>query len=205
VAEESVADGKGEEVLTKAPTWLIDPIDGTTNFVHKFPNSAISVALAIDEKVVLGIVYNPILEQLYTAMRGKGSYCNGKRLQVSKTDILNHCLVGTGFPYDRSITDKVIKILKIVLLNVRDIRRAGAAALDMCYVAQGIFDAYYEFDVHAWDIAAGTLILEEAGGLVDYIEPKDHPGFDLCARQVLATNQNIHQTFKNLIRSQSKL
>jgi fructose-1,6-bisphosphatase/inositol monophosphatase family enzyme len=202
IGEESVSDGKAQEILTNAPTWLIDPIDGTTNFVHKFPHSCISVGFALNKKILLGIVYNPIQEHLYTAISGKGAYCNGMRISVSKTDKLSHCLVATGFPYDRSQTDKILSILRTVLLNVRDVRRAGSAALDICYVAHGIFDVYYEFGIHSWDVAAGMVILEEAGGLVDYIEAKSGAGggFDICGRQILVTNLLIHEPVKNLIR-----
>jgi len=196
VAEETVSDGNATEVLTDAPTWLIDPIDGTTNFVHKFPFCAVSIGLAIKQQVVVGIVYNPVLEDLFTAVRGQGAKRNGKPINVSQTDNLKHCLIATGFPYDRSQSQRITNQLKVVLENVRDIRRAGSAALDMCFVASGVLEAYYEEGIHAWDIAAGGLILEEAGGVVGSL---DGEAFNLCRRQVLATNKAIHSQFKSLL------
>jgi len=115
---------------------------------------------------------------------------------VSTTDILKNSLVATGFPYDRSQTEAIVKVLKKVLENVRDVRRAGSAALDVCMVASGVYEAYYEKGIHAWDVAAGCLILEEAGGVVSSI---DGSVFDLCNRQVLATNKVIHVPFKELL------
>jgi len=172
IAEETVSDGHGSEVLTDAPTWLIDPIDGTTNFVHKFPFCCVSIGLAIKQQVVVGIVYNPVLEDMFTAILGQGAKRNGKPIVVSETDNLKHCLIATGFPYDRSQSQRVANRLKVVLEHVRDVRRAGSAALDMCFVAAGILEAYYEEGIHAWDVAAGGLILEEAGGIIGSIDGK---------------------------------
>jgi len=197
VAEENVSEGKAEEVLTDAPTWLIDPIDGTTNFVHKFPYCSVSIGFAVNKKVVVGVVYNPILDDLFTAALGKGAKRNGKPIFVSTTDNLKHSLISTGFPYDRSQTERVTNRLRVVLEHVRDVRRAGSAALDLCFVAAGVFEAYYEESIHAWDIAAGCLILEEAGGVVASL---DGSPFNLCHRQVLATNKAIHTSFKELLK-----
>uniref|UniRef100_A0A6B2LEA0 Inositol-1-monophosphatase n=1 Tax=Arcella intermedia TaxID=1963864 RepID=A0A6B2LEA0_9EUKA len=198
VAEENVSDGKGEEVLTEAPTWLIDPIDGTTNFVHKFPFCCVSIGLAINKQVVVGVVYNPMLDELFTAIKGQGAKKNGTPIQVSTTDSLQQSLVATGFPYDRSYTKQVLEVLQKVVEKVRDVRRAGSAALDMCYVASGVFEAYYENGIHAWDVAAGSLILLEAGGVVSgFALDKE---LDICKRQIVATNAGIAKELRLIVK-----
>jgi inositol-phosphate phosphatase/L-galactose 1-phosphate phosphatase len=191
VAEESVSAGSAKEELTDAATWCIDPIDGTTNFVHKFPFSCVSIGFLFKKRTVVGVVYNPMLEELFTAKRGHGAFKNGIRLQVSQTIELKKSLLATGFPYDRSPenVDLVLKRLRQVLFNVRDVRRAGSAALDMCYVAAGVLDIYYETGVHAWDVAAATLFVEEAGGKVSML---DGSVFDMCKREVLCSNGKLH-------------
>lgn len=181
------------------PTWIVDPIDGTTNFVHRFPFSCVSVALAINKKVVVGVVYNPMMNELFTAVRGQGAFLNGEKLQISQTTELKQALVATGFPYQRDdeTLDHVLANVKIVLQNCRAVRRAGSAALDMCYVARGVFDIYYEAGVHAWDIAAGALIVEEAGGHV--MDMYDSP-FSLGLRRVACGNENIIKQLNGILK-----
>jgi len=199
VGEETVSSGKGKEEITDDPTWIVDPIDGTTNFVARVPHLAIAIGFAIKKQVVVGVVFNPVLDEMFTAVRGVGAFKNDVPIKVSKCENTKHAVVATGFPYDRTPEnlDKVLHTVKNVLMNVRAIRRLGSAALDMCYVASGVFEAYYERGVHAWDIAAGSLILEEAGGTCDSIDGTE---FSLCDRQILATNGHLRKQFKEIVK-----
>lgn len=190
------------EVLTNTPTWIVDPVDGTTNFVHKFPFSCVSIALAIDKKVVVGIVYNPMMKEMFTAIRGQGAQLNGQPIHVSSNTTMQHALIATGFPYGRTdaLMDPVFDNMKRVLKSCRDLRRVGSAALDMCYVARGVFDLYYEAGIHAWDIAAGALIVEEAGGHVD--DMYDDP-FTLTLRRVACGNTSMVQQLQSILKRPS--
>jgi len=203
VAEESVSAGESVEIFTDAPTWSIDPIDGTTNFVHRFPFCCISIGYVVNKVSQVGVIYNPILDEMFTAIRGRGAFKNGVDISVSRTEELKKSLAATGFPYDRSDAniDRILKRLRSVLLNVRDVRRAGSAALDMCYVAAGVLDFYYEFGVHAWDVAAGALIVEEAGGKVSLVDGTTP--FDMTRREVLATNGRLHESVIKVIELKS--
>eukprot|EP01127_Copromyxa_protea_P002147 TRINITY_DN12033_c0_g1_i1.p1 TRINITY_DN12033_c0_g1~~TRINITY_DN12033_c0_g1_i1.p1 ORF type:complete len:269 (-),score=72.47 TRINITY_DN12033_c0_g1_i1:84-890(-) len=201
VAEESAAAGHLEEVLTEKPTWIIDPIDGTTNFVHRFPMTCISIGFAINKIVVAGVVFNPIIDELFSAVRGGGAFLNGKRISVSDRSLLKHALVATGFPYDRddATLDAALARLKKVLQACRAVRRGGSAAIDMCYVAAGITDLYFEKGIHAWDIAAGMLLVEEAGGVVMSLDGSE---FDMCNRQVVACSKVLEEQVKELLYKQ---
>jgi len=199
VGEETVSSGKGKEELTDEPTWIVDPIDGTTNFVSRVPHLAISIGFAIKKQVVVGVVYNPVLDEMYVAVRGCVAYKNGASITSSPCTTLKNAVVATGVdPYDRTDENlsKVLGTVKKVLQHVRALRRLGSAALDMCYVACGMFEAYYEKGVHAWDIAAGSLILEEAGGKCDSM---DGSPFNLCTRQVVATTAPLRDLFLPLV------
>jgi len=193
VAEESVSAGIFPEELSDRPTWLIDPVDGTTNFVHQFPFTCVSIGFAVNKIVVLGVVFNPVLNEMFSGVRGCGAYKNGVKLQVSHNDELKRSLLATGFAYDRSdaVIEPMIERFRRCIKSVRDIRRAGSAALDMCYVAAGVLDCYYEVGVHAWDIAAGALFVEEAGGVVSYVDGR-RP-LDICKREVLVSNKHLHE------------
>jgi len=192
VAEESVSAGQFEEVLTERPTWLIDPIDGTTNFVHQFPWTCISIGYAVRKRVVVGVVFNPVLDELFSGVRGCGAYKNGARLATSHTDTLKQCLLATGFAYDRSEEniERMMTRFRACVANVRDIRRAGSAALDICYVASGVLDCFYEVGIHAWDVAAGNLLVEEAGGVVSHTDGR--LDYDMCKREVLVSCAPLH-------------
>jgi myo-inositol-1(or 4)-monophosphatase len=174
---------------------IVDPIDGTTNFVNKLPHTAISVGVYKDKKPYIGIVYNPILDQLYTAVVGEGAYCNGEKIHVSNESDFQKALLSTGFPYssgncEDDLNDVVEKI-KHILPRCQDIRRLGSAALDLCYVASGIYEAYYEMNLKAWDVSAGLIILQEAGGKVSNIDGKDYVLFE--NKYILASNGYIHK------------
>ncbi|KAL1235645.1 Inositol monophosphatase ttx-7 [Trichinella pseudospiralis] len=188
IGEESTAMGK-KGTFTDAPTWIIDPIDGTTNFVHKVPYVCISIALYMKKEPRIGIVYNPILEELFTARKGLGAFRNGFPIQSSNTTVLNKALllltfgVQNRFSLPNAVDVYLQNNKRIVEQGIRGHRSFGSAALNMCYVALGCADAYIEFGLHCWDIAAGRLIVEEAGGLV--IDPSGGP-IDIMARRVLA-------------------
>lgn len=163
LAEESGAKGMGASEYE----WIIDPIDGTTNFLHGHSQYAISIALAHKGQVQEAVVYDPSRNDLYTASRGVGAFLNERRIRVSKRIQLNECLIATGFPVvDQSMIDTYLAILKDVIAKSAGARREGAASLDLCNVACGRMDGFFEFNLKPWDIAAGSLIVQEAGGIV---------------------------------------
>ena len=180
---------------------IIDPIDGTTNFVNGVPHTAISVGVYKNKKPYLAIVYNPILDELYTAKIGKGAFLNGKKLKVSLENNFQKALLATGFPYtsgtDENDLNDVVKKIKDVLPLCQDLRRLGSASLDLCYVARGTFDGYYEMNLRPWDVSAGVLILTEAGGKVSNISGGEYDLFE--DKYLVASNGKIHNEFiKNL-------
>ena len=157
----------GSEDNKSQYTWIIDPIDGTTNFIHSHPQYSISIGFKDGDKITHGIVFDPNRNDLYQAEQGKGAYLNDKRLRVTKVSYLEDALIGTGFPtYDMSLLDKYLAIFKDMLLNTAGQRRAGSAALDLAYVAAGYLDGFWEFNLKPWDVAAGYILVKEAGGLV---------------------------------------
>jgi myo-inositol-1(or 4)-monophosphatase len=147
--------------------WIIDPLDGTTNFLHGFPVYAVSIALAYKKQLQVAVVYDPCRNDLFTASRGSGAYLNEKRIRVSKRDKLIDCLIGTGFPFRaNSDVDSYGEMFKALALKTAGIRRPGAAALDLANVAAGRLDGFWEIGLSPWDMAAGALLIKEAGGLV---------------------------------------
>ncbi len=180
--------GAGADAANK---WIIDPIDGTTNYAHGFPVFSVSIALEVSGVVELGVVHNPMLAETFTAERGAGAYLNGERIEVSKIDELSHGLLATGFPYDiRTTTENNIDHFKNFSLNAQAIRRAGSAALDLSYVAAGRFDGFWELKLRPWDVAAASLIIEEAGGRIT-----DFAGgeFSIYSSECLASNGHLHE------------
>ena len=161
LAEESGARGQSEF------QWIIDPLDGTTNFLHGFPQYAVSIALLHKGVLTQAVVYDPTRNDLYTATRGAGAFLNDRRIRVSKAVQLKDCLVGTGFPFrDFSHLDAYLGMFKDMLQKIQGVRRPGSAALDLAFVAAGRLDGFWEIGLSAWDIAAGALLVSEAGGLV---------------------------------------
>eukprot|EP01104_Vermistella_antarctica_P018510 TRINITY_DN6888_c0_g1_i1.p1 TRINITY_DN6888_c0_g1~~TRINITY_DN6888_c0_g1_i1.p1 ORF type:complete len:319 (+),score=62.23 TRINITY_DN6888_c0_g1_i1:88-957(+) len=196
VGEESVAAGTVKETLGDGPTWLVDPVDGTTNFVHGFPFTCISIAFVNKKQVMAGVVYGPILDEMFTAVRGGGAFVNGEAIHTSDTSSLGQALIATGFPTDRcdENLDYILANLRGFLSGgVRGIRRIGSAALDMCSVACGRMDAYFELHVHGWDVAAGSLIVEEAGGVVR--DPRGGPANIMTGKIVAACNEALADEF----------
>lgn len=169
--------------------WIVDPLDGTTNYAHAFPFFAVVVALERAGQVEVGVVYDPMRDEMFTARRGEGATCNGEPLRVSGAKELSRALVATGFPYDREDLPAALELWGRMAVACQGLRRAGSAALDLCYVAGSRFDAYYERGIWAWDIAAGSLILTEAGGQVT-----DYTGgaFQIEGREIVATNGHLH-------------
>jgi myo-inositol-1(or 4)-monophosphatase len=176
---------------------IIDPIDGTTNFVNGVPHTAISVGVYKNKKPYLAVVYNPILDELYTAKIGKGAFLNGKRLKVSSEDNFQKSLIATGFPYtsgsDENDLNDVVKRIKDVLPLCQDLRRLGSASLDLCYVACGTYEGYYEMNLRAWDVSAGILIVTEAGGKISNINGDEYTLFE--DKFLVASNGKIHSEF----------
>jgi myo-inositol-1(or 4)-monophosphatase len=170
----------------------LDPIDGTTSFVHGFPFCGISAGFYIDHQPVLGCVAAPILGEIFTAGAGKGAYCNGEKLQVSNAAEPIDALICTGFSYDKDRRQEMLPLFGHMLDISRGVRRTGSAALDLCYVAKGVFDIYYEVDLKPWDMAAGLLIVKEAGGRTSDIAGKTH---DLSTRLLLASNGQLHEGY----------
>lgn len=193
LTEESRIKEKGNQYK-----WIIDPLDGTTNYVHGYPRYCVSIALEKDGEVILGVVYDPVPDELFLAEKEKGATLNGKRISVSKIDELDKSLLATGFPYDRrKKADEYLKLYGEFMLNSQGIRRDGAAALNLCYTANGRFDGFWEEQLAPWDVAAGSLIVTEAGGRVT-----DFKGdrFDIYEREILASNGKIHREMEEIIK-----
>jgi len=171
--------------------WIIDPLDGTTNYAHGYPCFCTSIALELEGKIILGAIYDPLLDELFTAQKGKGSFLNSERISVSATDQLTNALICTGFPYDlRESKENNLDHFNHFIMRARAIRRDGSAALDLCYVAAGRFDGFWELKLYPWDVAAGKLLVEEAGGVVTDFYGKT---LDVNGKETLATNGKIHE------------
>jgi myo-inositol-1(or 4)-monophosphatase len=178
--------------------WIIDPVDGTTNFAHGLAIFCVSIALEVDGRVDLGVVYDPTAGELFTAERGEGAYLNGMRLGVTTCDTLVDALLCTGFPYSvREERRRQVHLFAEFLEESQAVRRLGSAALDLCYVAAGRFDGFWEERIHPWDIAAGAVIVEEAGGRVTGM---DGSPFDPFAGHLVASNGQVHEPMLGLIR-----
>jgi myo-inositol-1(or 4)-monophosphatase len=172
-------------------TWIIDPLDGTTNYAHGYPCFSVSIALEQEGEIIIGVVYDPMRDELFTARKGQGACLNGKKIHVSGAGTLIKSLLATGFPYDRKVSEKNnLDYFHDLLMASQEVRRDGSAALDLCYVACGRFDGFWELKLKPWDVAAGSLIVTEAGGMVSDLSGGR---FDLHAEEVLASNGRIHR------------
>ena len=187
LAEES---GREHGARDSEYVWIIDPLDGTTNFIHGFPVYAVSIALAHRGVVQQAVVYDPSRNDLFYATKGRGAFCNDRRLRVSKRTRMSDALIGTGFPFRRGDNFKrYVKMFEEVMQHCAGLRRPGAAALDLCYVAAGYYDAFFETGLQPWDLAAGSLIVTEAGGLIgNFTGEADF----LHQREVVAGNPKIY-------------
>ncbi|MBP7252899.1 MAG: inositol monophosphatase [Alphaproteobacteria bacterium] len=189
---------EGDEKQTDKPfRWIIDPLDGTTNFLHAVPHWAISVAAAQGDQLLAGMVYNPISDEMFWAERGVGAYCNHQRLRVSARKDLSECLIATGIPFKGHDIPDFMPQLSRLAPQVAGTRRFGSAALDLAFVAAGRFDGYWESGVNSWDIAAGLLLVSEAGGKITSLKPNVAP---LASGALLASNQNIHDPLLKIIK-----
>jgi myo-inositol-1(or 4)-monophosphatase len=169
--------------------WIVDPLDGTLNYAHGFPFYCVSIALEVENEIKVGVVLDPIRNELFSAMRGKGAYCNGKTIQVSSENDLRKSLLATGFAYHPETIEENIKIFAKVHRKARSVRRPGAAALDLSYVACGRLDGFWELKLNPWDVAAGMLIIQEAGGTVTGASAEP---YTLGNPVVVASNGRIH-------------
>ncbi len=191
----------GEETTGRQPlpelAWIVDPVDGTTNFAHGLPFIAVSVGLWSVDRVVAGIVYNPIQDDLFWGVRGEGAFRNASPIAVSRTGEMKNCLAATGFPYEiEEYADAVLAWMGATIRNCRGVRRCGSAALDLAYVACGVFDVFYEATLKPWDTAAGWLLVEEAGGRVSRF---DNTPYEPGAPSVLASNGLLHDPFSAML------
>jgi myo-inositol-1(or 4)-monophosphatase len=182
--------------------WIVDPLDGTTNFLHGIPHFAISIALERDGDIVAGLVYEPIRDEMYWAEKGAGAYVNDRRLRVSARRQLGDAVIGTGMPYrDRAEDRSYMAILAGVMGATSGIRRMGSAALDLAYVAAGRFDGFWEFGLSPWDLAAGILLVREAGGYVSDLAGGREM---MTSGDVLAANDHLHLPLAALIREATR-
>jgi len=217
LAEERGGEGIGEQPVQAAlehphpglaweadplrPTcrWIIDPLDGTVNFAHGFPMFCVSIALETDGRLEYGVIYDPLRDELFEARRGAGASLNGQPIRVSRTAHLSRALIATGFPYDiRERVPETLARLGRMLANTQGVRRAGSAALDLCYLACGRFDGFYEENLKPWDTAAGLLIVTEAGGKITTF---DGGAYDICAPTIAASNALIHSPLLSLLKA----
>jgi myo-inositol-1(or 4)-monophosphatase len=170
--------------------WIIDPLDGTTNFAHNYPQVSISIALEFRAEAILGLVYDPLRRECFRAVKGQGATLNGAAVRISAIPELDKALLGTGFPYDRrDNADFYLKFFRAFLTRCQGIRRTGSAALDLCYVASGRLDGFWELKLKPWDIAAGALIVAEAAGSLSDFSGED---FSIWGNETLASNGIIH-------------
>jgi myo-inositol-1(or 4)-monophosphatase len=179
--------------------WIIDPLDGTTNYAHGYPCYGVSIGLERKGEMILGVVYDPTRDELFAAERGAGATLNGRSIRVSRIDRLEQALVISGFPYDvRERMDDYLPAWQRFLAHAQAVRRDGAAALDLCYVAAGRLDGFWEFGLQPWDTAAGWIMIEEAGGRVTR---GDGTAFDNFSASMLCSNSLIHDEMLEVLRT----
>ena len=193
-----ISEEVGEMIQDSPYQWIIDPIDGTVNFAHGIPLCCVSIGLKHNEDLILGAVYNPMMNELFFAEKGKGAFLNDKPISVStKSDFRKACLV-TGFPYKwPDSKEHPIRVFERFIMEGLPVRRLGSAAIDLCWVACGRFDGFWEYNLSSWDVAAGYLIVQEAGGRITNFEGDAYSVFD---KETLATNGHIHEEMLRLIR-----
>jgi len=187
LAEEGTAKGENADAEN---LWIVDPLDGTTNFLHGFPQYCVSIALSQRGQITQGVVYDPVRNDLFTATRGRGAFLNDRRIRVSGRQNLRECLIGTGFPFrDGSYLDTYLRMMKTMIELTAGLRRPGAAALDLAYVAAGFYDGFWEVGLNPWDVAAGSLLIQEAGGLIGDLSGESE---FLYSGQVIAASPKVY-------------
>lgn len=185
-----LAEESGEKTTDAAYCWIIDPLDGTTNYIHNYPMYSVSIALQKDDETILGVVYDPVRDELFTAEKGKGAYLNQQPIHVSGIETPKLSLLATGFPFrHQDLLDRYLEVFRSLFAFCSDMRRGGSAAIDLAHVACGRLDGYWEFKLLPWDLAAGSLIVEEAGGRVSEM---DGSNTYLQSGNILATNTYLH-------------
>ena len=179
--------------------WVIDPLDGTTNFIHGMPFFAVSIALLYEKEPLVGVVFEINQDEMFSAWKNGGAFLNNARIQTSKAKTVSDSLLGTGFPYyDYHLLDQYLALFKHLMQHSHGLRRPGSAATDLAYVACGRFDGFYEYSLSPWDVAAGILLVKEAGGIVtDFSGGNDA----IFTKEIIATNPHIHKEFSQLLRS----
>ena len=196
LAEESGASAPAEQDAQSEWRWIVDPLDGTTNYAHGYPCFCVSMGLAHKGRLELGVIYDPVRDELFTAERGQGAALNGCRIQVSQTRTLNSALLCTGFPYDVRERSEFARHFTNFIMNAQAVRRDGSAALDLAYVACGRFDGFWEEGLHPWDVAGAVLMIEEAGGRVSHY---DGAAFDIYSAPILASNGLLHEQMMRVL------
>ncbi|MGC1819074.1 MAG: inositol monophosphatase family protein [Casimicrobiaceae bacterium] len=194
LAEEGTARDKNRDAEN---VWIIDPLDGTTNFLHGFPQYCVSIALSHKGVITQGVIYDPVRNDLFTATRGRGAFLNDRRIRVSRRAHLRDCLIGTGFPFrDGSFLDTYLQMMRAMIQQTAGLRRPGAAALDLAYVAAGFYDGFFEIGLNPWDVAAGSLLVLEAGGLIGDLSGE---GDYLYGGQVIAATPKVFAQMVNVL------
>jgi len=200
ILAEEQTHGANAELSAASPAtiqWIIDPLDGTTNFIHGVPNFCVSIAAKQGGQVLAGVVWDPVRRELFTATAGGGAFLNGKRIQVSASARLRDGLIATGFPFrTRHLLDSYFRMFQGFLSSARDLRRFGAAAIDLAYVAAGRFDGYWEYALNPWDFAAGILLVKEAGGEISGFAENDN---FWETGNILASNGKLHAAMREII------
>jgi len=192
-----LAEESGSAIKDSDYLWIIDPIDGTVNYAHRFPQFCCSIGLYHKREPLLGVIYDPCRKELFHAVKGQGAFLNNKKMQVSKIETLKKALLATGFPALKDeLLQKNLEYFKAFLGKCQAIRRPGSAALDLCYVACGRLDGFWELGLSPWDTAAGALMITEAGGLITNL---DNDYFDLNIKGLIATNGLLHSQIKDVI------
>jgi myo-inositol-1(or 4)-monophosphatase len=189
--------GKSRPAPDAPPTWIVDPIDGTTNYVHDFPFYCISIGLQIADEMVVGVIYEPSRREMFAAAKGHGAWLNAERLRTSSTPTIDKALLATGFPPDLRGGERALDWWRHFSFHAQSMRRTGSTALNLAYVAAGRFDGYYAFDNHVWDVAAGIVLVREAGGIITDV---DGSVYDPYTPDALATNGPLHPALVEVFR-----
>jgi myo-inositol-1(or 4)-monophosphatase len=195
-------EGGAREGTDKSHTWIVDPLDGTTNFLHGIPQFAISIGLLREDTIIAGVIYNPANDELYIAERGKGAFLNDQRLRVAGRRQLNECVIGCGLPHiGRGDHAQFLAEMGALMNKVAGLRRFGAAALDLAYVAAGRLDGFWERDLSPWDVAAGQIMIREAGGTISGVEGKDDA---VMSGHVVCGNEYVHGELLKILKAAGK-